>query len=71
MRSSRLDELPLALRAIAELSPLTHLLEALRELFAGGGLDGEQAAGLLVVVAWGAAAALLAARTFSWEPRGA
>lgn len=64
------SELPQALQAVAEVLPLTHLMDALRDVFAGRGLHGESAAGLLVTVAWGVAAAILAARTFTWEPQG-
>jgi ABC-2 type transport system permease protein len=65
-----LHRLPVALRELAEVLPLSHLLSGLRAAYAGGGLTGRDAAGLLVTVAWALAGALVAVRRFGWEPRG-
>jgi ABC-2 type transport system permease protein len=57
--------LPDALAAIGQVLPVGALGEALRAAFAGEGL----AVGpVLLVGGWGAAAVVLAARTFRWEP---
>ena len=65
-----LHRLPAALRELAEVLPLSHLLTGLRAAYAGGGLTGRDAAGLLVTLAWALGGALLAVRRFGWEPRG-
>jgi len=64
------SRMPAILKWIAEALPLTHLLRAMRAVFLRGGVDGSDLAGLLVLVAWGVAGAVLALRTFRWEPRG-
>jgi ABC-2 type transport system permease protein len=58
------DRLPDSLAAIARLLPAAALTDALR---IGFGASGDAAVPLLVVAAWGVAAALLTARTFRWE----
>ena len=59
------------LEAIAEVSPLTHLLRIVRAAF----LDGEgllsSPEALAALAAWGLAGAVLALRMFRWEPREA
>jgi ABC-2 type transport system permease protein len=57
--------LPDALAAIGQVLPVGALGEALRTAFAG---EGAAIGPLLVVGGWGAAAVVLAARTFRWEP---
>jgi ABC-2 type transport system permease protein len=59
------DELPGALRAIAEALPLKHLIDGLSEAIVGGG--GDVAAALAVVGAWTAAGIVVAVRFFRWE----
>jgi ABC-2 type transport system permease protein len=59
------DELPEALKAIAEALPLKHLIDGLSEAIVGGG--GDVATAAVVVAAWAAAALFLAVRFFRWE----
>ena len=62
--------LPDFLQWIAELLPLSHLLDAMRSVFIDGGVGRDELGGLLVVVLWGVGGAVVALRTFRWEPRG-
>ena len=41
----------------------------MRSVFIDGGVGGDDLAGLLVVVLWGVGGAVVALRTFRWEPR--
>jgi ABC-2 type transport system permease protein len=59
------DDLPEALKAIAEALPLKHLIDGLSEAIVGGG--SEVGTAVLVVAAWAAAALFLAVRFFKWE----
>ena len=59
------DELPEALKTIAEALPLKHLIDGLSEAIVGGGGDAGTAA--LIVAAWAAAGLFLAVRFFRWE----
>jgi ABC-2 type transport system permease protein len=59
------DELPEALKTIAEVLPLKHLIDGLSEAIVGGGGDVGTAA--VIVAAWAAAALFLAVRFFRWE----
>jgi len=59
------DDLPEALKAIAEALPLKHLIDGLSEAIVGGSSDTVTA--LLVVAAWAAAGLFLAVRFFRWE----
>ena len=59
------EDLPEALKAIAEVLPLKHLIDGLSAGIVGGGGDTTTAA--LVVAAWAAAALFLAVRFFRWE----
>jgi ABC-2 type transport system permease protein len=59
------DDLPEALKAIAEALPLKHLIDGLSAAIVGGGGDTGTAA--IVVAAWAAAALFLAVRFFRWE----
>ena len=59
------DDLPDALKAVAEVLPLKHLIDGLSEAIVGGGSDVGTAA--VVVAAWAAAALFLAVRFFKWE----
>ena len=58
------DDLPEALRTIAEALPLKHLIDGLSEAIVGGGGVGTAA---IVVAAWAAAGLFLAVRFFRWE----
>jgi ABC-2 type transport system permease protein len=60
---------PAVLRTIAEVLPLKHLIDGLSgAMVRGEGLSGHGAA-LAVLALWGAAAAIVAVRGFSWEAR--
>lgn len=59
------DGMPAALDTAAHVFPVAHLADALHQAF----VEGSFALGdLLVLAAWGAAAALVATRRFSWLP---
>jgi ABC-2 type transport system permease protein len=60
------DELPDALKAVAEALPLKHLIDGLSEAIVGGG-SADVGTAALVVAAWGAVALVLAVRFFRWE----
>jgi ABC-2 type transport system permease protein len=62
------DAMPAFLRAIADVSPLTYLLELVRDLFIEGGSLADAGADLAVLAAWGIAGVLVALRVFRWEP---
>jgi ABC-2 type transport system permease protein len=59
------DDLPAALKAIAEALPLKHLIDGLSEAIVGGG--GDVGAAAAVVTVWAAAGLFLAVRFFRWE----
>jgi ABC-2 type transport system permease protein len=59
------DELPEALRAIAEALPLKHLIDGMSQAIVGGGGDAATAA--LVVAGWAVAGLVLAVRFFRWS----
>jgi ABC-2 type transport system permease protein len=59
------DDLPEALKAIAEALPLKHLIDGLSEAIVGGGGDAATAA--VVVGGWAVAGLVLAVRFFRWE----
>jgi ABC-2 type transport system permease protein len=58
------DDLPEALKAIAEILPLKHLIDGLSNAIVGGG---DSATAALVVGAWTVAGLVLAVRFFRWE----
>jgi ABC-2 type transport system permease protein len=61
-------QIPSFLRDIAAIFPIQHLAKAMRQPFIathGAGISGSD---LLVLAIWGAAALLVAARTFAWSP---
>ncbi len=64
------DRIPHAVRTVAELFPVYHLAQGLLAGFdphgPAGGID---ATALAVLATWGVAGALVAARTFRWEPQ--
>ena len=59
------EELPEALKAVAEVLPLKHLIDGLSQAIVGGGGDAATAAA--VVGAWAIAGIVLAVRFFRWE----
>jgi len=59
------DDLPQALKAVAEALPLKHLIDGLSAAIVGGGGDAGTAA--IVVGAWAVAGLFLAVRFFRWE----
>jgi ABC-2 type transport system permease protein len=59
------DELPEALKVIAEVLPLKHLIDGLSEAIVGGGGDAGRAA--LVLAAWAVAGVVVAVRFFRWS----
>jgi ABC-2 type transport system permease protein len=59
------NELPEALRTVAEVLPLKHLIDGLSEAIVGGG--GNAAAAAAVVGAWALGGVVLAVRYFRWE----
>jgi ABC-2 type transport system permease protein len=58
-------DLPEALKAVAEVFPLKHLIDGLSVAITGGGADAATAAA--VVGGWAVAGIVLAARYFRWE----
>lgn len=63
--------LPGFLEAIADVLPLTYLLDLVRSVFIDGEGLGSSLTAVGVVALWGAAGLAIALRTFRWEPRGA
>ena len=60
------DDLPEALKAVAEALPLKHLIDGLSDAILGGG-SGDAATAALVVGIWTVAGVVLAVRFFRWE----
>ncbi len=65
------ESMPAFLQAIADILPLTYLLTMLRDSFVEGIGLADQGTNIGVMLAWGAAALVVALRTFRWEPREA
>jgi ABC-2 type transport system permease protein len=63
------ETMPGFLQAIADVLPLTYLLELLQEVFFGGDDLGSEAGSIVVLAAWGAVGFVFALRMFKWEPR--
>jgi ABC-2 type transport system permease protein len=61
--------MPAFLRAIADVLPLTYLLELMRRVFLEEDALSQSLGAIAVVSLWGAAGVVLALRMFSWEPR--
>jgi ABC-2 type transport system permease protein len=59
------EDLPEALKVIAEALPLKHLIDGLSMAIVGGG--GDAAAAALPIAAWAAAGIVIAVRFFRWE----
>ncbi len=64
------SQIPKVLRDIATVFPIRHLALALRGTFIQTQGTGIAVKDLLVILAWGVAGLLIAARTFEWSPRG-
>jgi ABC-2 type transport system permease protein len=62
------EGLPGFLQAIADVSPLTYLLDLIRSLVLEGDAVYDSADSLLVLGAWGLAGLVVAVRVFRWEP---
>ena len=60
------DDLPEALKAVAEALPLKHLIDGLSAAIVGGG-SADAGTAALVVGGWAVAALFLAVRFFRWE----
>ena len=60
---------PQVIRDIAQVLPLTHLVEGLSGAMVDGEGVGANAVSLLILGLWGLAGAILAVRGFSWEAR--
>jgi ABC-2 type transport system permease protein len=63
------DAVPAFLRDVAEVLPLTHLIDGLSRAIVGGGTLADGAPDLAVLGVWAALGAVLAVRGFSWEGR--
>ena len=63
------ESMPAFLRAIADVLPLTYLLELMRSVFLEENALSESLGAIAVVSLWGAAGVVLALRMFRWEPR--
>jgi ABC-type multidrug transport system permease subunit len=64
------ETMPGFLQAIADVSPLTYLLDLIRGLVLEGGADG-WGEDVLVLAAWGLVGLVASLRVFRWEPREA
>jgi ABC-2 type transport system permease protein len=61
------DSLPRGLRAVADVLPLTHLIDGLKAAIVTGEGLSETGGALAVIALWGAAGMVLAVRNFRWE----
>jgi ABC-2 type transport system permease protein len=59
---------PRALRAIADVLPLTYFLRLIRNVMLHGHEIWSQGTNVAVVAAWGVAGLIIALRSFRWEP---
>jgi ABC-2 type transport system permease protein len=62
-------EFPEFLRTVAEALPLTYVIELMVGVVYGGKAFWEQPGAIAVLGLWGAVGAIVAWRTFGWEPR--
>ena len=60
---------PSVLRAVAEVLPLKHLIDAVTGIYLDREPVSEQGWALLVVLVWGVIGLVVAFRAFRWEPR--
>jgi ABC-2 type transport system permease protein len=65
------EDAPAAIRDIAEVLPLKHLVDGLSGAMVHGEGVGDHLVALVVLGLWAAAGLVLAVRGFSWEARGA
>ena len=65
------EQLPSFLEAVADVLPLTYLLNFLRASLIDGEEIGSSLTAVAVLLLWGAVGLAIAARTFRWEPRAA
>ena len=63
------NEYPDVLRAVADVLPLTYLIELIRDAYLHGDSLAHNWGAVGVVVAWGLAGLAVAIRRFGWEPR--
>lgn len=63
------EGMPGFLQAIANVSPLTYLLDLMRSLVLEGEAVYDSAEDILVLCAWGLVGLVIALRVFRWEPR--
>jgi ABC-2 type transport system permease protein len=63
------DNTPAALRDVAEVLPLVHVIDGLSGAMVTGRGLADNLSGLVVVLAWAAVGIFLAIRGFSWEAR--
>jgi ABC-2 type transport system permease protein len=63
------DTAPAFLRDVAQILPLTHIIDGLSAALVTGASLGDQAGNLAVVLAWGLAGTVVAVRGFRWEQR--
>ena len=63
------DAFPSVLRAVAEVLPLKHFIVLVRDIVVEGEEIWSFPGELAIVIAWGVACTLIAARRFRWEPR--
>jgi ABC-2 type transport system permease protein len=61
------DSLPKGIRAVADVLPLTHLIDGLKAAIVTGDGLADSAGGLAVVALWGALGLFFAVRNFRWE----
>ncbi|CAB4861272.1 MAG: ABC transporter permease [Actinomycetes bacterium] len=61
---------PAFLKEIAQILPLTHLIDGLSAAMVSGKAISTQLGSLAVLLAWGAVGGVLAVRGFSWDERG-
>jgi len=62
-------DFPDVLQAIADVLPLTYLVDIVQEIVYEGNPIWDQPAAVGVLLAWGVAGTLIAMRYFAWEPR--
>jgi ABC-2 type transport system permease protein len=63
------DDFPAPLQAIADVLPLTYFLDIVYGVYLGGESLFADPKALAMVLAWGAAGYVVAARSFGWTPR--
>jgi ABC-2 type transport system permease protein len=63
------NDYPDVLQAVSDVLPLTYLLRLTKDAFLHGEYLTGDLGGLAVLVAWGVAGYLVAARRFGWQPR--